>query len=59
MRLELPVATIMDRLAREERKLKNSGAYANAEGIRYALVAILRMADEDEPPIEPSGDAPK
>jgi hypothetical protein len=54
MRLELPIATIMQRLAREEQKLKKVGAFANAEGVRYALVEILRMADEEVPPIEPS-----
>jgi hypothetical protein len=57
MRLELPVATIMEVLAREERKLKNAGAYSNAEGVRYALVAIMRKADEQEPPIDPTDDA--
>lgn len=54
MRLELPVATIMETLAREEQKLKKAGAYANAEGVRYALVAILRKADEEPRPVEPS-----
>jgi hypothetical protein len=54
MNISLPVATIMDVLAKEEQKLKKVGAFASAEGVRYALVAVMRKADEEVQPLEPS-----
>jgi hypothetical protein len=47
---------MMNRLARKERDLKNAGAYAEAAGVRDALTGILRMADEEETPLDPTGD---
>lgn len=43
---------IIARLGREEQRLKKAGAYAEAAGVRDALVLILRLADEGEPPLE-------
>lgn len=52
----LPVQQLVERLGREERNLKNAGAYAEAAGIRDAVVIVLRMADEEPQPIEPSSE---
>jgi hypothetical protein len=53
---DLSVADLVNRLCTEERKLKNAGAYAEAAGIRDAVVIVFRMADEEvvNPPIEPT-----
>lgn len=52
----VPVVRLLDDLGRQELKLKLAGAYAEAAGIRDAIVRILRIADEGEPSIEPRGD---
>lgn len=49
----VPVVRLLDDLGRQELKLKLAGAYAEAAGIRDAIVRILRIADEGEPSIEP------
>lgn len=54
MKTDVPLDAILLRLGREERRLKNAGAYAEAAGVRDAVVLILRLADEGEPPIDPS-----
>lgn len=54
MKETLPTYSIVDRLARKERELKNLGAFAEAAGIRDAMVLVLRMADEEVAPIEPT-----
>lgn len=51
----LALDKIIERLGREERTLRNLGAHANAEGVRYAMTALLRMADE-EAPIDNTGE---
>jgi hypothetical protein len=53
----VPVSRLIDELGRQELKLKIAGAFAEAAGIRDAIVRILRVADEGEPPIDPTGDA--
>lgn len=52
----VPVARLLDDLGRQELKLKLAGAYAEAAGIRDAIVRILRIADAGEPSIEPKGE---
>ena len=52
----VPVQRLIDDLARHELALKLAGAYAHAEGLRDAIVRILRIADEGEPPIDPTGE---
>jgi hypothetical protein len=54
MKTNLPIPAIVERLGREEQTLKRAGAFAEAAGIRDAIVQILRMADEDEAPIDSS-----
>ena len=56
MQHTLRVDDLMTRLGKEERKLKNAGAYAEAAGVRDSIVIVCRMADEEpeEPPIDPS-----
>lgn len=46
MNKTVTVSALLDRLAREELKLKTLGAYAEAAGVRDAVVLLLRMADE-------------
>lgn len=53
MKHELPVKEIIDRLGREELNLKRAGAYAEAAGIRDAIVQVLKLADSDDTSIEP------
>jgi hypothetical protein len=48
----VPVVRLLDDLGRQELRLKLAGAYAEAAGIRDAIVRILRIADEGEPSIE-------
>jgi hypothetical protein len=50
----VPVKRLVDDLGRQELRLKLAGAYAEAAGIRDAIVRILRLADEGEPSLEPS-----
>lgn len=52
----VPVARLLDDLGRHELKLKLAGAFAEAAGIRDAIVRILRIANEGEPSLEPKGD---
>jgi hypothetical protein len=47
MQKSLPVEAIVDRLGHKERTLKNAGAFAEAAGLRDAVVIVLRMADEE------------
>jgi hypothetical protein len=54
MKTALEVRALVDRLGREELNLKNAGAFAEAAGIRDAIVQILRLADADEESIEPT-----
>lgn len=56
MKNELPVRAIVDKLGREEQTLKRAGAFAEAAGIRDAIVQILRMADADEDSIDSTGE---
>ncbi len=49
----IPVIRLLDDLSRHELELKRAGAFAEASGIRDAIVRILRLAD-GEPSIEPS-----
>ena len=42
----VPVQRLVDDLARQELRLKIAGAFAEAAGIRDAIVRILRIADE-------------
>ena len=53
MKIVLVVREIIDRLGREELNLKRAGAYAEAAGIRDAIVQIFRMADQEVESIEP------
>lgn len=53
----VPVVRLVDDLARQELNLKLAGAYAEAAGIRDAIVRILRIADEGEASLDPPGDA--
>jgi hypothetical protein len=53
MNRTLPVLLILDRLGHEERLLRNLGAHEQANGIRAAIVQILKLADE------PDTEAPK
>ncbi len=50
----VPVEAVIRDLGREELRLKQAGAYAEAAGIRDAVVRILRIADAGEPSIDPS-----
>lgn len=50
----LGLPAILDRLGREEQRLKQAGAFAEAAGVRDAIVLILRLADQGEQPIDPS-----
>jgi hypothetical protein len=50
---EIPVDEFLSRACRKELELKKSGAYAEAAGVRDAVVLALRLADEEVPPIEP------
>lgn len=54
MEQTLTLKQLLDRLGRKEQELKKAGAYAEAAGIRTAIVTILRMADEETHPIDPS-----
>ncbi len=54
----VPLDTILASLSREELEQKRRGAYAHAEGLRDAIVRILRIADVGEPPIDPTGETP-
>jgi hypothetical protein len=54
----VPVSRLLDDLARQELKLKLSGAYAEAAGLRDAIVRILRIADEGEASIDNSEPTP-
>ena len=54
----VPVDRLVDDLARHELRLKLAGAFAEAAGIRDAVVRILRIADAGEVPIEPSDPQP-
>lgn len=49
IRRHLPVQELIDRLCRKEKALKDAGAFAEANGIRDAVVTIFRMADELDP----------
>ncbi len=53
----VPVVRLVDDLGRHELRLKLAGAYAEAAGIRDAIVRILRIADEGEASIDPAGDS--
>lgn len=52
----VPLDRLLDDLCRQELKLKLAGAYAHADGIRDAIVRILRLADEGEPSIDQGDD---
>jgi hypothetical protein len=52
----VPLDSVLADLCRQEQKLKLAGAYAEAAGIRDAVVRILRIADAGEPSIDPPGD---
>lgn len=54
----VPVARLVDDLCREELRLKLAGDYAHAEGVRYAIVRILRIADAGDSSIDSTEDAP-
>lgn len=56
MKTELSVRAIVDKLGREEQTLKRAGAFAEAAGIRDAIVQILRLADADEQSLDPTGE---
>jgi hypothetical protein len=56
MKTELSVRAIVDKLGREEQTLKRAGAFAEAAGVRTSIVQILRLADADEEPIDPTGE---
>lgn len=56
MKTALTVAALIERLGREEQALKRAGAYAEAAGIRDAIVQVLRMANAEDDSIEPTGD---
>jgi len=50
----IPVERLLDDLSRQELRLKLSGAFAEAAGMRDAIVRLLRLADQGEPSIDPS-----
>lgn len=50
----VPLDPLLADLCRQEQKLKLSGAFAEAAGIRDAVTRILRIADSGEPSIETS-----
>jgi hypothetical protein len=50
----VPLKQVLDDLCREELNLKRVGAFAQAAGIRDAIVRILRIADGPPPSIDPS-----
>lgn len=52
----VPVGRLLDDLAREELRLKQAGAFAEAAGIRDAVVRILRLADQTDQSLDQSGD---
>jgi hypothetical protein len=57
IRSTLSVVEISERFCREEKRLKDAGAFAEAAGVRDALVLVFRMADEEERaphPLDPS-----
>lgn len=56
MKTLIEVKAVIERLGREEQTLKRAGAYAEAAGIRDAIVQILRMADAHDESIEPETD---
>jgi hypothetical protein len=52
----IPVVRLIDDLARQELRLKLAGAFAEANGIRDAIVRILRLADEGDTSIDQGED---
>ncbi len=50
----VPLERLIDGLARKELELKLAGDYGTVAGIRYSIVFALRLANEGEPPIDPS-----
>jgi hypothetical protein len=52
----VPVVRLIDDLARQELKLKLAGAFAEANGIRDAIVRILRLANEGETSMDNTGE---
>lgn len=50
----VPLARLLDDLSRQELRLKLAGSYAEASGIRDAIVRILRLADEGDSSIDTS-----
>ena len=52
----VPLAELWQRLAREEKTLKDIGLHAHAAGVRQAFVLLLKLADEasdDSQPPQP------
>jgi hypothetical protein len=50
---------LLDKLCREEQQLKQLGLHAQAQGVRSAITALLRLTQEPDPgpqaqPLDPS-----
>lgn len=48
------VDRVLDDLCRDELRPKKAGDYATANGVRLAVMRLLRAADATEPSIDPS-----
>jgi hypothetical protein len=54
---QISTALVLERLGREELRLKQQGLAAHAQGARALIVAFLKLVDEGQPipdPIDPS-----
>jgi hypothetical protein len=47
-------ATLLEKLGREEKHLKDAGLNAHAQGVRNAIVALIRLTEETKQGITPA-----
>lgn len=54
--ISVPLDRVLNELGHWALRLKNAGDIRSAEMLREVTTRIIRMADESEPPIDPSED---
>jgi hypothetical protein len=52
----VPLDSLLTEFGREELRLKQAGDFQHAGWVRNAIVRILRLADGQEPSLDPSSD---